>query len=47
MFFICRVTSRDRMFEGPCNFMDGKSSLYLTILASLVAIGIVVEEICF
>ena len=41
------VASQNHVFERSCNFMSGNSTLYVTILPSFVAIGIVIVEICF
>ena len=46
-YLICHVTSQNHVFEGSCNFLSGSFSWYVTTLPSLVAIGIVVVEICF
>ena len=43
-YLICHVTSQNLVIEGSSNFMKGNSSLYVTILPSLVAIGIVMVE---
>ena len=43
--FICHVILQNHVIEGSCNFMNGSSSMYVTILPSLLAIGIVVLEI--
>ena len=32
------------MMKGSCNFLEGSSSLYLTTMPDLLAIGIVVVE---
>ena len=44
-YSICHVTSQDLIIKGSCNFMDGSSSLNVTSVPILVAIGIVVVEI--
>ena len=46
-YLICHVTSQKNVIEGSSNFMSGSSSWYVTTLPSLVAISIVVVEICF
>ena len=43
MYFICHVNSQDHVIEG-CDFMGESSSLYVSILPGLVAIGSVVVE---
>ena len=42
---VCRVTSKDHFIEGSYD-VDGSSS-YVTTLPILVAMGIVLVEICF
>ena len=37
---ICYVTSQDHVIEGSCDFMSGSSSLHVTILPSLMVMGI-------
>ena len=44
MHLICHVKLQDHMIKQSCDFMGAKSSLYVTTLPSLVAIGIVVVE---
>ena len=44
-FFICHVILQDHVIEGLCVVMGGTSSLHVTILQKLVAIGIVVVKI--
>ena len=44
---VFRVTSEDHVSEGSLDFMGGSSSLYVTTLPSLIAVGIAVVEICF
>ena len=44
-YLICFVTLQDHVIQGFCDYIEGKSSLYVTTLPSLVAIGIVVLEI--
>ena len=44
---VFRVTSEDHVSEGSHDFMGGSSSLYVTTLPSLIAVGNVVVEICF
>ena len=39
------MSSKNHVFQGSCNFMIGSSSLYVTTLKSLLAIGIVVVEV--
>ena len=57
-YLICHVTSQNFVIEGSFNFMSGSATIpmatklgrmvaYVTTLPSLVAIGIVVAEICF
>ena len=46
-YLICHVTSQNYVIEGSCNFMSASSSLYVTTLPNLVAIGIVVVEVYF
>ena len=43
MYLICQVNSQDHVMEG-CDFMGESSSLYVSILPGLVAIGSVVVE---
>ena len=44
MHFICEMTSQDNLIEGSCKIMGGKSSRYVTTLASFVTKGIVIME---
>ena len=44
---VFRVISEDHVSEGSHDFMGGSSSLYVTTLPSLIAVGIAVVEICF
>ena len=37
----------DYVIKESCDFMEGSSSLYVTTLPDIVAIDIVVVEICF
>ena len=47
MHLICHMISHDHLIDRACKFV-GKSSLcYVTMLTSLVAISIVMVEICF
>ena len=46
-YLICHMTSQDHVIERSCEVTDGSTPLYVTILPSLMAIGIVVVEICF
>ena len=39
MFLICHLTLRDHMFKGLREFMEGRSSRYITTWPSLMAIG--------
>ena len=45
MVFVCHVTLQDHMIKALYDFMITSLSTYITILASLVAIDIVVAEI--
>ena len=47
MHLICYATLQDHMVKGSSEFMEGSSSLYVTTLSCLVAIGIVVVELCY
>ena len=47
MLFVCHVTLQDQMITALYDFMIRSLSKYITILASLVAIDIVVVEISF
>ena len=44
---IFHMTLQDHAIKGPWEFMEERSSLYILILPSLVAIGTVVVEIYF
>ena len=44
-YIIYQVTLQDHMIKKFCDFIEGSSSLYRTILPSLIAIVIVVVEI--
>ena len=44
MYFICYVTQQDHSVEMSCVFVGGSSSLHVTILKSLVTIGIVIVK---
>ena len=44
-YLICHMTSQNHVILGSSNFMSGRFSLHVTILPSLVAIGIVLVEI--
>ena len=43
----CHVALQSHVIKGSSNFMSGSSLWYITTLARLVAIGIVLIEICF
>ena len=43
----CHLTLQNHVIEGSSNPMKVSSSWYITTLPSLVAVGIVVVEICF
>ena len=45
MVFVCHVTLQDHMIKALYDFMIKSLSRYITILASLVAIDIVIVEI--
>ena len=45
MVFVCHVTLQDHMIKALYNFMIRSLSRYITIVASLVAIEIVVVQI--
>ena len=45
MFLIFHVTFREHMSKGLCEFMGGSSPRWVTILRSLMAIGLVKVEI--
>ena len=45
MVFVCHVTLQDHMIKALYDFMMRSLSRYITVLASLVAIDIVVVEI--
>ena len=43
-----KSNSQDHLIKGLCDFMEGDSSLYVTIMPGFLAKGIVVMEIkCF
>ena len=46
-YLICHMTSQDHVIERSCEVTDGSTPLYVTVQPSLMAIGIVVVEICF
>ena len=43
-YLTCEVISQSYVFEESSNFMNGSFSWYVTILPSLVAIGIALAE---
>ena len=45
MVFVCQVTLQDHMIEVLIDFMVRSPSSYITILPTLVAIGLVIVEI--
>ena len=45
MYLICHVASQNHVIEESCNFINYSSSLYVTALPRLVAIGIAVAEL--
>ena len=45
-YLICQATFQDHVIKGSCEFIE-QSSLYVTVLSGLVAIDIVIDEICF
>ena len=47
MILVCHVISKDRLIKGSYDFMGGSPSSKVTTLPNLMAIGIVVMEICF
>ena len=47
MLLVCHVISQDHVVKGSGDFTSGIPSWKVTTLPSLVAIDIVVEEICF
>ena len=48
MLLLCHITSRDHVFQEPCDFKGGSFSFYVTTLIRLVTKVIVVAEItCF
>ena len=47
MHVICHVTSQNDVFEGPNNIMSRNSSLHVTTLPSLMAIGTVIVVFLF
>ena len=44
-YLTCHMTLQNHVIEGSSNFMSGSSSLYITTLPSLLAIGIIVVDI--
>ena len=46
-YLICHATTIEHMIEGTYGVMGWSTSLYVTTLTSLLAIGIVVVEIRF
>ena len=44
-YLICRVTSKELVIQGSCNFMSGSFSLYVITVSSLVIRGFAVVEI--
>ena len=42
---ICHVNLQDHVIKGSCDFMEGNSSLCVTVLSNLVAVNIVAVEI--
>lgn len=46
-YLICHVALQDYVIKGSSDFMEGSSSLHITTLSHLVAIDILVMEICF
>ena len=46
-YLIYHATMEDYVIKESCDFMEGSSSLYVTTLPDMVAIDIVVVEICF
>ena len=47
MFLVCHVVSKDHLTKGFRDFLSESPSLYVSILLYLVALGIVVVEMCF
>ena len=47
VILVCHVITQDHMVKEACDFMSGSVSCYVTILPSLVAIGIAVVKISF
>ena len=47
MYLICHVTLQDHLIQGSCKFIGGSSLQYITMLASLMTIDIVIAEIKF
>ena len=43
-YLVFHVTSQNHLIEGSCKFMIETSLLYVTVMSSLMAIGIVVTE---
>ena len=42
MYLICNVTLQDQLIKESCDFVKGSSSLFVTILPSLMVMVIVV-----
>ena len=47
MFLVCHVFLQDHMIRVSCNFICRSPSWFITLLSSLVAIGIVVVDMFF
>ena len=47
MYLTCHMTLQYHVIEGSSNFMSRSSSWDIATLSSLLAIGIVIVEICF
>ena len=45
LFLICHVTSREHIFKGLCEFVDGSPSQQVTICPCLMVIRLVQVEI--
>ena len=45
MYLICHVALKDHPIKGSYDFMEESSSLYVTTLLSLMAIGLKVVKI--
>ena len=43
-YLVFHATSQNHLIEGSCKFMIETSFLYVTVMSSLMAIGIVVTE---